>query len=106
MSASILHHIHGIKSVKYKSIEFIDGMTIFKAELDQTGDKCSACKSSHLQFKGARDRRLQMCPTGSKPCWLYLILRRRKCANCRHIWWPEPSFASGQRRMVRSLENY
>jgi transposase len=47
-----------------------------------------------------------MCPTGSKTCWLYLVLHRRKCVDCFHKWWPKPSFVTGQRRMVRSFEKY
>lgn len=106
MSASTLHHIHGVNSVQYKSTQFINGMTIFTAELEQSDQVCPECKSSHLHFKGSVKRRLQMCPTGSKSCWLHLTIRKRKCADCLYSWWTEPSFVSGQRRMVRSFEKY
>lgn len=106
MSASNLHHIHGINGVKYKSTQFIDGSSIIHAELDQSKETCLSCKSSRLHFNETHIRRLQMCPTGSKPCWLYLALKKRKCADCLNKWWPRPSFVSDQRRMVRSFERH
>lgn len=106
MSASTLHYAHGVHGIQYQSCQFIDGMMIFNAVLDQTNEVCPICKSSHLHFKEYVERRLQMCPTGNKPCWLHLIIRRRACADCFHKWWPRPSFVSGQRRMIRSLEKH
>ena len=76
MSASNLHHIHGINGVKYKSTQFIDGSSIIHAVLDQSQETCPSCKSSRLHFNETHIRRLQMCPTGSKPCWLYLALKK------------------------------
>lgn len=106
MSASILHHIHGVNGVKYKSTQFIDGLMIISADLLQANEICPSCKSSHLQYKDKSEKRLQMCPTGDKACWLYLTMSKRKCMTCLDKWWPKPSFASGQRRMVRSFERY
>lgn len=106
MSVSILHHTYGLNSVQYKSTQFIQGMTIICAELNQTNEACPKCGSSYLHFHEVRERRLQMPPTGHKPCWLYLKMRRRICMDCYHKWWPRPSFISGQRRMVRSFERY
>lgn len=106
MSASILHHIHGVNGVKYKSTQFINDSMIIRAELDQTHETCPSCKGTRLQFKGSLERHFQMCPTANMICWLYLYIRRRKCKNCLCKWWPRPSFSSGQRRMVRSFEKY
>lgn len=106
MSASILHHIYGVNGVKYKSTQFIDGLMIIRADLEQTDEICPSCKSVRLQFKGKLERRVQMCPTGDKPCWLYLFMRQRKCMDCSNKWRPKPSFISGQRRMIRSFERY
>jgi transposase len=106
MSASILYHIHGLNGVKYNSTQFINETTIITATLDQSNDVCPNCKSSNLHFKGNLKRVLQMCPTGVKPCWLHLDMRRRKCVECLHKWQPKLAFASGQRRMIRSFERY
>ena len=106
MSASILHYAHGVRGVKYKSTQYIGGSVIFNAVLDQTNETCPLCKSSHLQFKDALERRLQMCPIGNKPCWLHLDMSRRLCMDCLHKWRPQPSFISGQRRMLRSFEKH
>jgi transposase len=106
MSVSMLYHTYGVNGVKYKSTQFIQGMTIINAELDQFGETCPKCKSSDLHFNGIRERRLQMPPTGDKPCWLHLVMRRRACKACYCKWWPQPSFISGQRRMVRSFERH
>lgn len=106
MSVSILYHTYGINGVQYKSTKFLCGMTIIHAELNQSAESCSKCGSSQLRFHEVRERRLQMPPTGSKPCWLYLKMRRRLCMDCYNKWWPQPSFISGQRRMVRSFERY
>ena len=86
MSASILHHIYGVNGVKYKSTQFIDGLMIIRADLEQTDEICPSCKSVRLQFKGKLERRVQMCPTGDKPCWLYLFMRQRKCMDCSNKW--------------------
>ena len=106
MSASTLHYTHGLRGVQYKSTQFVGGSTIINGVLDQSKETCPVCKSSSLHFKDSIERQFQMCPTGSRPCWLYLIVRRRSCADCFHKWWPRPSFVSGQRRMVRSLERH
>ena len=106
MSASILHYTHGVIGVKYKSTQFINGSMIIYAVLDQIEEICPLCKSSHLHFKDSLERRFQMCPTGDKPCWLYLTMSKRLCVGCSNKWWPKPSFISGQRRMVRSFEKY
>lgn len=106
MSASILHHIHGVRGTIYKSSRFVDGTMIINATLDQTNEKCPLCKNSNLHFKDTLIRRLQMCPTGNKNCWLHLTMRRRFCMDCVYKWRPQPSFVSGQRRMVRSFEKY
>lgn len=106
MSASILKYTHGIRGVKYISTKFIDNKTIIYAALDQTNESCPECGSVKLHFKDALERHLQLSPTGSKPSWLYLSMRRRLCTDCLHKWRPQPSFASGQRRMVRSFERY
>ena len=106
MSASILHYAHGIRGIQYKSTQFIHGVMIIHAVLDQANETCPLCKSACLHFKDSLVRRFQMCPTGNKPCWLHLMIRRRYCTDCFHKWWPHPSFVSGQRRMVRSLEKH
>lgn len=52
MSASLLYHTHGVNGVKYKSTEFIHGLMIIKAELDQVDEKCPKCKNSNLHYRG------------------------------------------------------
>jgi transposase len=106
MSASILHYTHGVQGVQYKSTHFLDGSMIITAMLDQTNEKCPLCKGSCLNFKESLERAFQMCPTGNKPCWLRLTIRRRYCTDCFHKWWPKPSFVPGQRRMVRTFEKH
>ena len=106
MSASTLHYAHGVRGVKYKSTQFVDGKVIIHAILDQTREVCPLCKGAHLNFKDIFTRHLQMCPTGKKPCWLYLTMCRRLCLDCHHKWRPHLPFVPGQRRMVRSFENY
>jgi transposase len=106
MSASMLHYAHGLRGVQHKSTQYTDGLIIFSAILDQTKEICPLCKSYCLYFRDSKERRFQMCPTSNKQCWLHLTIRRRSCADCSHKWWPQPSFVSGQRRMVRSFEKH
>lgn len=77
---------------------------LISAVLDQSNEQCPLCKCSHLRLKDTLERRFQMCPNGKKACWLLLTIPRRLCVDCSHKWWPQPSFVSGQRRMVRSFE--
>lgn len=106
MSASFLHYAQGIREVQYKSTQFIDDRVKITAVLDQSKEQCPICGSSLLQFKGSIERQIQMCPIGSKPCWLYLIIHRRYCSDCYNKWWPRPPFVSGKRRMTRFFEKY
>jgi transposase len=106
MSASFLHYTQGVRRVKYKSTRYIAGSIIITAVLKQIDEVCPVCKSTHLHFKDALERQLQMCPIGKMPSWLHLKMRRRQCADCFFKWRPQPAFISGQRRMVRSFERY
>ncbi len=106
MSASFLHYAQGLRGVQYKSTQYIEGSVKFNALLDQSREKCPTCDSSHLHFKDSSERKIQMCPVGNKPCWLYLSIRRRYCTDCYNKWWPHPPFVSGKRRMTRSFERY
>jgi hypothetical protein len=48
MSASFLHYAQGLRGVQYKSTQYIDEWVKINASLDQSGEKCTVCESSHL----------------------------------------------------------
>jgi transposase len=107
MSTSFLYHSNSVRGVQYKTTRYEGRSMIFEAELRRDYVRCPSC--SHHAFhhsKGNKQRQLRLLPIGSKSCFLNLTIHRLQCINCRHIWWPQPGFAAGKRRMTKSLVNY
>lgn len=107
MSTSFLYHSNSVRGVQYKATRHEKGSIIFEAILRKDYVRCPRCghHASH-HSKGNRQRMLRLLPIGSKSCFLNLTVHRLQCIGCRHIWWPQPSFAAGRRRMTNSFVNY
>ena len=107
MSTSLLYHAFGIQGVKYISSKYVNGSTIFTAEVTSSIERCPVCNSCRThRKKGSKNRLLRMIPIGARPSFLRVKIWRIFCEDCQSLRWPKLPFTEGKRRYTRRFAQF
>ena len=110
MSASkftkLLHNGFGIKNVILKVADMVDNVFVFEVAMKCSLKKCSKCRSSNVQIKDSKTRKLRMVPLGNLACWLHIKVYKFFCKDCGCSAWVKLPFAAGKFPMTVAYVNY
>ena len=106
MSTSLLYHIWGVREIHYRSVEFLNGTTIFHATINPKYVRCTCCKSYSVIGSGGIFRVFHLPPAGSKKIQMSVWVPRIECKSCKVIRQIKIPFADPKKHYTRSLERY
>ena len=97
---SDLNSILGISGLENVTME--GGDSIFIEGSLKHEKFCPQCGGQHL-YRQTRNHRLFHLPTiGGKTAKVQVIVQKRRCLTCNHVWWPKVPFAHGKQRISQS----
>jgi len=106
MSATILYHIHGIRSYTYLKQKLVPGGIEFYIAAGATQLVCPCCGSTHVWQKGTKERRFRSLPLGRKHTTIVLLVPRVFCHDCKTTRQIKISFAEEHKRYTRFFERH
>lgn len=97
--------IFGISCLEDVSLE--DGGDSVVIEGNLAPEKfCPNCGGEHIHRQTKGHRLLHHAPIAGKSSKVQVLVQKRHCVECNHMWWPKIPFAHGQQRVTKSFVNY
>ena len=106
MSTSLLYHVWGVRDVHYRSVEFLNGTTVFHATINPKYVRCTCCRSYRVIGSGGNFRVFHLPPAGSRRIQMSVWIPRIECKSCKAIRQVKIPFADPKKHYTRSLERY
>ena len=101
MSATLLYHMHGIRSDTYLKHKIVPGGIEFSISAGASQLVCPCCGSINVWQKGGKERRFRSAPTGRKTTTIILMVPRVFCRDCKTTRQIKISFAEEHKRHTR-----
>lgn len=84
----------------------VDEKSVFIEGVLQTTSICPECSGHHIH-RGSKNHRLfKLSPVSGRSATLQVLVQKRRCVQCKHVWWPKVPFANGKERVTQSFTIY
>jgi transposase len=106
MSTSFIYHTYGLVGYKYTKTEYMKGCIYIHIRKELWKVQCPCCKSSHVIFRGLKNRIFKTLPIGKRRVFLVLKVHRIQCHECGCIRQMKLGFADPKKIYTRTLARY
>ena len=106
MSTSFIYHALGLVDYDYIKTEYKKGCIYIHIRKRHWKILCPCCKSSHVIFRGYKNRIFKTLPIGKRRVFLVLKVHRIQCNECGCIRQMKLGFADPKKSYTRTLARY
>ena len=105
MSAEVLYRAMGLKGYEVEDIwENLNGAVFVLVSVPRDSLRCRRCRCRRVHLHEHRQRYWKAAPLGLRPVTVTMKTPRVKCLSCGSKTWHQPTFAEGQRQVMKEFE--